>query len=128
MTVKPYRVLVADDHAVVRHGLRVLLEAQPGLQVCGGASTGMVSVGYVKKQNADLRVLDLTMPDMNGLEVMRAIRTESPSTDVLVLTMHFSEELAREMLRCGGLGYVLKSGGDTERLADLDHARHRQPF
>jgi DNA-binding NarL/FixJ family response regulator len=68
------------------------------------------------------------MPDMNGLEVMRAIRGESPSTDVLVLTMHFSEELARGMLRCGGLGYVLKSDADTELLAALDHARHHQPF
>ena len=128
MTVKPYRVLVADDHAVVRHGLRVLLEAQPGLQVCGEASTGMEAVDYVKKQKPDLLVLDLTMPDMNGLEVMRAIRGESPSTDVLVLTMHFSEELAREMLRCGALGYVLKSDADTELLAAVDHVRHHQPF
>ena len=128
MTAKSYRVLVADDHAVVRHGLRVLLEAQPGLQVCGEASTGMEAVDYVKKQKPDLLVLDLTMPDMNGLEVMRAIRGESPSTDVLVLTMHFSEELAREMLRCGALGYVLKSDVDTELLAAVDHVRHHQPF
>jgi two-component system response regulator NreC len=128
MTVKPYRVLVADDHAVVRHGLRVLLEAQPGVQVCGEASTGLEAVDYAKKQKPDLLVLDLTMPDMNGLEVMRAIRGESPSTDVLILTMHFSEELAREMLRCGGLGYVLKSDADTELLAAVDHIRHHQPF
>src|SRR6202047_2171137 len=128
MTVKPYRVLVADDHAVVRHGLRVLLEAQPGLQVCGEARTGMEAIDCVKKEKPDLLVLDLTMPDMNGLEVMRAIREESPSTDVLVLTMHFSEELAREMLRCGALGYVLKSDADTELLAAVDHVRHHQPF
>jgi DNA-binding NarL/FixJ family response regulator len=128
MAEKPYRVLDADDHAVVRHGLRVLLEAQPGVQVCGEASTGLQAVDYVKKQKPDLLVLDLTMPDMNGLEVMRAIRGESPSTDVLVLTMHFSEELAREMLRCGALGYVLKSDADTELLAAVDHVRHHQPF
>jgi DNA-binding NarL/FixJ family response regulator len=128
MTVKPYRVLVADDHAVVRHGLRVLLEAQPGVQVCGEASTGLEAIDCVKKGKPDLLVLDLTMPDMNGLEVMRAIRGESPSTEVLVLTMHFSEELAREMLRCGALGYVLKSDVDTELLAALDHVRHHQPF
>ena len=128
MTVKPYRVLVADDHALVRHGLRVLLEAQQGIQVCGEARTGMEAVDYVKKQKPDLLVLDLTMPDMNGLEVMRAIRGELPSTDVLILTMHFSEELAREMLRCGGLGYVLKSDADTELLAAVDHVRHHQPF
>src|SRR6202047_367857 len=98
MTVKSYRVLVADDHAVVRHGLRVLLEAQPGVQVCGEAQTGLEAIDYVKKGKPDLLVLDLTMPDMKGLEVRRAIRGESPSTDVLVLPMHFSEELAGERL------------------------------
>jgi len=128
MTVKSYRVLVADDHPVVRHGVRVLLESQPGVQVCGEASTGMEAVDYVKKEKPDLLVLDLTLPDMNGLEVMRAIRDESPSTDVLVLTMHSSEELAQEVLRCGALGYVLKSDADTEFLAALDNVRHRQPF
>jgi two-component system response regulator NreC len=128
MTVKLYRVLVADDHAVVRHGLRVLLEAQPGIQVCGEASTGLEAIDYVKKGKPDLLVLDLTLPDMNGLEVMRAVREESPSTDVLVLTMHFSEELAREMLRCGALGYLLKSDANTELLDAVDHVRHHQPF
>jgi two-component system response regulator NreC len=128
MTVKSYRVLVADDHAVVRHGLRVLLEAQPGVQVCGEAQTGLEAIDYVKKGKPDLLVLDLTMPDMNGLEVVRVIRKESLPTDVLVLTMHFSEELARELLRCGALGYVLKSDADTELLAAVDHVRHHQPF
>src|ERR1700675_2083457 len=104
MTAKSYRVLVADDHAVVRHGLRVLLEAQPGVQVCGEASTGLEAVDYAKKQKPDLLVLDLTLPDMNGLEVMRAIRDDSPSTDVLVLTMHTSEELPEEVRHCGAVG------------------------
>jgi DNA-binding NarL/FixJ family response regulator len=65
---------------------------------------------------------------MNGLEVMRTIREESPSTDVLVLTMHFSEELVQEVLRCGALGFVLKADADTEFLAALDNVRHHQPF
>jgi two-component system response regulator NreC len=128
MTVKSYRVLVADDHAVVRHGLRVLLEAQPGVQVCGEAQTGLEAIDYVKKGRPDLLVLDLTMPDMNGLEVVRVIHKESLPTGVLVLTMHFSEELARELLRCGALGYVLKSDADTELLAAVNHVRHHQPF
>ena len=128
MAVNSYRVLVADDHGVVRHGLRVLLESQPGVEVCGEARTGLEAMDYVKKERPDLLILDLTMPDMNGLDVMRTIRKESPSTDVLILTMHFSEELAREVLRCGALGYVLKSDADTELLAALDHARHHQPF
>lgn len=128
MAVNSYRVLVADDHGVVRHGLRVLLESQPGVEVCGEARTGLEAMEYVNKERPDLLILDLTLPDMNGLDVMRTIRKESPSTGVLILTMHFSEELAREMLRCGALGYVLKSDADTELLAALDHARHRQPF
>jgi two-component system response regulator NreC len=128
MTVKSYRVLVADDHPVVRHGVRVLLESQPGVQVCREVSTGMEAVDYVKKEKPDLLVLDLTLPDMNGLEVMRTIREESPSTDVLVLTMHFSEELIQEVVRCGALGFVLKADADTEFLAALDNVRHHQPF
>jgi DNA-binding NarL/FixJ family response regulator len=128
MAVNSYRVLVADDHGVVRHGLRVLLESQPGIQVCGEARTGVEAMDYVKKEKPDLLVLDLTMPDMNGLEVMRVVRKESPATDVLVLTMHFSEELAREVLRCGALGYVLKSDAHSQLLAAVDHVRHGQPF
>jgi DNA-binding NarL/FixJ family response regulator len=128
MAVNSYRVLVADDHGVVRHGLRVLLESQPGIQVCAEARTGVEAMDYVKKEKPDLLVLDLTMPEMNGLEVMRLVRKESPATDVLVLTMHFSEELAREVLRCGALGYVLKSDAHTQLLAAVDHVRHGQPF
>jgi DNA-binding NarL/FixJ family response regulator len=125
---KPYRILVADDHAVVRRGLRSLLEAQPGIEVCSEASTGPETLEYVRKSRPDMVVLDLTMPEMNGLDVTRAVREESPSTAVLVLTMHFSEELAREVLRAGALAYVLKSDADSELLAAIDHVRHNQPF
>jgi DNA-binding NarL/FixJ family response regulator len=128
MTEKPYRILVADDHAVVRRGLRSLLESQPGLEVCCEAATGTEAVEMAKAGRPDLMVLDLTMPEMNGLDVTRAVREESPSTAVLVLTVHFSEELAREVLRAGALGYVLKSDADSELLAAIDHVRHNQPF
>jgi DNA-binding NarL/FixJ family response regulator len=125
---KFYRVLVADDHAIVRRGVRVLLESQPDVQVCGEARTGVEATDIARKEKPDLLILDLTMPKMNGFEVVREIREESPLTDVLVFTMHFSEELARETLRCGALGYVLKSDADTELLAALDNVRHHQPF
>lgn len=128
MSAKSYRILVADDHAVVRRGLRALLGSQPGVEVCWEASTGVEAMEHVKKEKPDLLVLDLTMPEMNGLEVVRAVREESPSTEVLVLTMHFSEELAREVLRSGALAYVLKSDADAELLAAVDHVRHHQPF
>jgi DNA-binding NarL/FixJ family response regulator len=128
MSAAPYRIVVADDHAVVRRGLRALLETQPGIEVCSEASTGAETLELVKNIKPDLVVLDLTMPEMNGLDVTRAIREISPSTAVLVLTMHFSEELAREALRAGALAYVLKSDADGELLAAIDHVRHNQPF
>lgn len=125
---KAYRILVADDHAVVRRGIRDLLSTQPGMEVCGEASTGTETISAVKKEKPNLVILDLTMPEMNGLEAARTIRDESPETNVLVLSMHFSDELAREVLRTGALGYVLKSDADKELLAAVDHARHGQPF
>lgn len=129
MTAKEtYRVLIADDHAVVRRGLRALLASQPGIEVCCEAASGTEALECVKKEKPDLVVLDLTMPEMNGLQVARAAREESPETDILVLSVHFSEEIAREVLRSGAIGYVLKSDADTELLAAVDHARQRQPF
>jgi DNA-binding NarL/FixJ family response regulator len=104
---KPYRVLVADDHVVVRHGVRLLLESQPGIEVSWEASNGVDTVALVKKHKPDLVILDLTMPKLNGLEVLRDARAESPETEFVVLSMHFSEEVAREVLRHGARAYVL---------------------
>lgn len=125
---KPYRIVVADDHAVVRRGLRSLLDAQPGIEVCAEASTGAETLDCVRDLKPDLLVLDITMPEIGGLEVTRMVREQFPSTAILVLTMHFSEELAREVLRAGALGYVLKSDADSDLLAAIDHLRQRQPF
>ena len=127
-TTKPYRVLIADDHVVVRRGVRAMLESQPGIEVCSEASNGVEALRSVKKEKPDLLVLDLTMPEMTGLEVVRAVHEESPETDILVLTMHFSEELARECLGFGALAYVLKSDADNELLAAVDHIRQGQPY
>jgi DNA-binding NarL/FixJ family response regulator len=125
---RAYRILVADDHAVVRHGLRVLLESQHGIEICGEVSNGREAVEFVKKNRPDLVVLDFAMPDMDGLKVTRAIREVSPETEVLVFTIHYSEELAHAVFTAGALGYVLKSEADSELLAALDHMRHHQPF
>jgi DNA-binding NarL/FixJ family response regulator len=125
---KPYRVVVADDHAVVRRGVRALLELQPGIEVTAEAGNGLEALNLVRQLKPDLVVLDLTMPEMNGLELARAIRDENSSTDLLILTMHFSEEVAREALRSGALAYVLKSDADTDLLAAIDHVRHHQRF
>lgn len=125
---KPYRILIVDDHPLVRRGLRALLEKQPGLEVTCEAANGAEALEYVRTSKPDLAILDLTMPNMNGLVATRSIRQESPSTEVLILTMHFTDDLAREVLRTGALGYILKSDADTELLAAVDHMRHHLPF
>jgi DNA-binding NarL/FixJ family response regulator len=125
---RPYRVLVADDHALMRRGIRAIIASQPGIEVCCEASTGLEAMRQVRKEKPDLVLLDLTMPEMNGLEVTRAIREEFPETHVLVLTIHFSEELARQVFRAGALGYVLKSDPESDLMAAIDHVRHRKPF
>jgi DNA-binding NarL/FixJ family response regulator len=125
---KPYRVQIADDHFVVRYGLRLLLEAQPGIEVAWETTTGPETIECVKREKPDLLILDLTLPEKNGLDVLKEARIVAPETDVMILTMHFSEELAKDVLRNGALAYVLKSDVDADLLAAVDCVRHRQPF
>jgi len=125
---RPYRVVVVDDHAVVRRGVRALLELHPGIEITGEASNGIEALEIVRKRKPDLVVLDLTMPDMNGLELTRAIRAENDAVEMVVLTMHFSEEVAREALRSGAMAYVLKSDADKDLLTAVDHVRNKLPF
>ena len=127
-TAKSYRVLIADDHPVVRRGIRTILQSQPGIEVCNEAVNGVEAVQMTKSSKPDLLVLDLTMPEMDGLDVVYKVREESPNTAVLVLTMHFSEELAREVLRSGAMAYVLKSDVDNDLLVAVDHVRNHQPY
>jgi DNA-binding NarL/FixJ family response regulator len=107
--MNPYRILVADDHEVVRHGLRVLLEAQPGWSVCGEAADGNEAVAKANELKPDLAVLDVGMPGPNGLEVTRQIRESTPNTRVLILSLYESEQMAQEVLQVGARGYLLKS-------------------
>jgi len=123
-----YRIIIVDDYPIVRLGLRTLLDQQPGLQIVSEAETGEEALEQVRRLKPDLAIVDLTIPGMNGLDLLRAIRAEIPETAVMVLTMHFSDELAREVLKAGALAYVLKSDADNELLAALDQVRHKQPF
>lgn len=125
---RPYRVLVVDDHPLVRRGVRTLLESQPDIEVAWEAAGGREAISMIKTGKPDLVVLDLTIPEVTGLEVLTTGKQDSPSTEFLILSMHFSDELAREALRCGALAYVLKSDADSELLDAVDHIRHHQPF
>src|SRR5215510_14312244 len=103
------RMLLADDYEVVRQGLRKILESREGWEICGEASDGRAAVDLALKLNPDVVVIDLLMPELNGLEATRQIRREFPDTEVLIFTMHETVELIREVLAAGARGYVLKS-------------------
>ena len=116
----PLRILIVDDHAVVRRGVRSLLESQPGWEISGEATTGREAVDLAKALQPDVVVMDLSLPELNGLDATRQILKESPRSEILVLTMHHSEELARDVLQAGARGYVLKSDADQSLIAAIE--------
>jgi DNA-binding NarL/FixJ family response regulator len=122
------RILVADDHAVVRRGVRALLESQPGWEVTAEATTGREAVELARQLQPDVIVMDLSLPELNGLDATRQIVKESPRIEVLVLTMHHSEELLREVLQAGARGYVLKSDADECLVTAVDSLRQHKPY
>jgi DNA-binding NarL/FixJ family response regulator len=124
----PLRILVVDDHAVVRRGVKSLLESHDDWEVCGEATTGRDAVEQSKRLKPDVVVMDLSLPELNGLDATRQILKEAPETEVLVLTMHHSEELARDVLKAGARGYVLKSDADENLIAAVDSLRQHKPF
>jgi DNA-binding NarL/FixJ family response regulator len=122
------RILVVDDHAVVRRGVRSLLESREGWEVCGEATNGRDAVEQSGRLRPDVVVMDLSLPELNGLDATRQILKEAPGTEVLVLTMHHSEELARDVLQAGARGYLLKSDADENLIAAVDSLRQHKPF
>jgi DNA-binding NarL/FixJ family response regulator len=122
------RILLADDHDVVRRGLRELLEAEPGWQVCAEARTGREAVALAERLRPDVAILDLAMPEMNGLEATRRIRRELPEIEVLVFTMHQSEQLMREALLAGARGFLLKSDAAERLVAGVAALVGHRPF
>jgi DNA-binding NarL/FixJ family response regulator len=122
------RILVADDHAVVRAGLRALLESRPGWEVSAEAANGREAVEMADKLKPDVAVLDIGMPILNGVEATRQIRRISPETEVLILTMHESEEMVHKVRDAGALGYLVKDAADTTLLTAVDSLRRHKPY
>ncbi len=111
----PIRLILADDHAVMREGLAALLEDEPDLKVVGQAGSGRQAMTLIRQHRPDIVLLDITMPDMTGLDVARQIVAKSLEVKILILTMHEEEAFFFEALRSGAAGYVLK-GVQSEEL------------
>jgi two-component system, NarL family, response regulator NreC len=122
------RILLADDHAMLRDGVRMVLEAHPGFEVVGTADNGRDAVRLVEELRPDIAVLDVAMPDLNGLDATRAIRECCPETEVVVLSMHEGEEYLREALRAGAAGYVLKRAAAKELVGAIHAVRRGESY
>jgi two-component system response regulator NreC len=126
--VKKLRVLIADDHAIVRDGLRQLLNGQPDMEVVGEAEDGQQALAKVKSLRPDVAVLDIAMPKVSGLEVISLIREVVPGTQIVVLSMHAKETYVRQVLASGALSYVLKASPSTDILQAIRSAYKGEYF
>ena len=122
------RILLADDHDIVRRGLKDLMEQHVGWQVCAEASNGREAVELALQHRPQVAVIDLSMPELNGLEATRRIRQALPDTEVLIFTMHESEELIREVLGAGARGYLLKSDAVRQLSPAVESLSQKNPY
>ena len=122
------RLLIADDHALVRQGLRGLLEREPDIEVVGEAHTGREAVELCRALGPNLVLMDVRMPEMDGLEATRIIKHERPEVGVLMVTMHDNQDYRREATKAGAAGYVLKDASRDELVDAVRRvARHAPP-
>src|SRR5215211_5811055 len=122
------RILLADDHEIVRQGLKELLEEQVGWTVCAEAANGREAVELAIRSRPHVAVLDFSMPELNGLEATRRMRQEVPEIEVLIFTMHESEELIREVLAAGARGYLLKSEATRQLIPAVESLSRHTPY
>jgi DNA-binding NarL/FixJ family response regulator len=123
------RILVADDHDIIRRGLKQLLTAHPGWSVCGEAKTGREAVTLADQLKPEIVVMDISMPELNGLEAARRIRKALPKTEIVILTLHFSDQLVREIVEAGVRAYIMKSDADRDLVSAVEAlASHRSFF
>jgi DNA-binding NarL/FixJ family response regulator len=126
--MKAFRILIADDHEVVRRGIRALIEGHPGWQVCSEAQDGREAVERAKELKPDLILLDIGMPNLNGIEAARQILATSPATNILILTMHYSPQVVREILAVGARGFLLKSDAGRDLVSAVEAVQDHRTF
>jgi two-component system response regulator NreC len=113
------KVLIADDHAIVRTGLRSILLAEPSLHLVGEATGGNEAVKLVAELNPDILVLDISMPDLDGISVTKQLKSLDPDLKILILTIHEDKALLREAVRVGASGYILKKAAEADLIAAI---------
>ncbi len=124
----PLRIFLADDHELLRSGIRCLLEAEPGWEVCGEASNGRDAVDQVAYLRPDIVIIDIGMPELNGLEATRQIVKSSEKTKVIILTVHESHQVVREVLNAGAKGYILKSDASRDLVTAIQALQRNKTF
>lgn len=123
------RILIADDHVLVRQGLKALLSSHAGWLVCAEAANGREAIIQAQKHRPDIAVMDISMPELNGLEAIRSISKMLPKTEFVVLSVHYSEQLVKEVIEAGAHAYVLKSDADRDIVRAVEAlANHRSLF
>jgi len=122
------RILIADDHEVARKGIRALLEDHAGWEVCGEARDGREAVESASRLKPDVLLLDVGMPNLNGLDAARQILATTPEARILILTVYDSEQVVREVLAAGALGFVLKSDAGRDLVAAVEALQNRRTF
>ncbi len=126
--VKSIRVMLADDHTLVRAGIRALLEKLPGVEVVGEADDGREVLKLIKLHRPDIVLMDIAMPGLNGLEAAARMAKEFPDVRVIILSMHHNEEYVWQALKAGAAGYLLKKAATAELATALQHVAHGQVY
>jgi DNA-binding NarL/FixJ family response regulator len=126
--VKPIRVILADDHTLVRAGIRALLETLPGVEVMGEASDGREVLNLVGRHQPDVVLMDIAMPGLNGLEAAARMAKEFPDVRVIILSMHHDEEYVWRALKAGATGYLLKKAATAELATALQRVAHGEIY
>jgi DNA-binding NarL/FixJ family response regulator len=123
------RILLADDHEIVREGVRAMIERQPGWEICGEASTGREAVALARERTADIVIMDIGMPELNGLDATRQIKRMLPQIEVLIFTANETEEIVRQVFQSGARGYLLKAEASKHLIPAVEMlCKHRTYF